>query len=128
MNEQLQQQMTTLAAKWLAKLDAGADLATEEVPKFAQEYVQWVAWESFLTAGLLAAVFAVILAVILKCLRWAKRCWDDDDVGFIFALVLVGPMMICGIEAAKSLKQGVKAVVAPRVVLVEKLSELAKGK
>ncbi len=110
------------------------DFAAEQTPLFIQEYVSWIFWSNLvtvlifvvilLTLGILSVVF------IIKENNKATKAWDgsfDMAVAIIstiaFTICLAGPFPAFGFPA---LKESIKAKVAPRVIIVEKISELVK--
>lgn len=107
------------------------DFAVEQAPLFAQEYVKW--WIADNAIG--AVVYFVLLAVTLFAMsRYVKKIWawakeEDTDGSCIFAAFIVHAsfvalsiIFLCC--AASDCKEVAKGYFAPRVVIVEGISEI----
>jgi hypothetical protein len=99
--------------------DAGA-FAKEEIPLVLKEYVVW---------GIASSIvwllpFMVMLFFSVRVVKWSIRVADDTD-GFSVVVAIVYAMaMIPGIIF--NLLDMLKAIIAPRVYLIETLSDLIK--
>ncbi len=144
MNPELQSKLVA----YLDGLEKGAakvgEFAEREIPETIREWLLWLAVERFTYAAafLLAGLF------VFYSMRWLARLCEDaafdehkrkpekyqqeyaPDFGFAiccrccqFALTIL-LLIGCG----HWLLQGAKVLIAPRVVIVEKVAELAKGK
>lgn len=122
MNEELQKAIVDIA-KGLQRAGEGAgQFAMDQAPLLAQEFIRWQ-----VVGGLMLGVVCGVLAA------WALRClyrfiWRNEDLDisdkvmptiFIMPAVLVLAMM-----CSRGIADATKALVAPRVVLIEKAAEL----
>lgn len=100
--------------------DAGA-FAKEQVPLVLQEYIAW---------GIASSIvwllpFLVMLFFSVRVWKWAVRVAEDSDgfsivAAFLYSIILVLPGLII------NLLDLTKAIVAPRVYLIETLSGLIR--
>lgn len=129
MNEQAQQLITDAGVKVLEYLEATEGFAAEQAPLLAQEIVRY----GILNSSLQIAFFAVTAPVLLyMAYRFgtSKGAWDADSSvkgvacivlgGFGVVLALVG-LIICSAEAVPNL---CKALIAPRLYIIEQISNL----
>lgn len=144
MNPELQ---TKLVA-YLDGLEKGAakvgEFAEREIPETIREWLLWLAVERFSYA----AAFLIGAAVAYYFFRFFARLLEDaafeahkktpeayqkeygPDLGFAMCVrgmqIFIPAMLLIGFGCW--VLQGVKVLIAPRVVIVEKVAELAKGK
>lgn len=103
--------------------DAGA-FAKEQVPLVLQEYVAWGAAEG-ITLFVLGA--ALIIGYVYGCRRWALQAADDGESVAAIYIILGGMASIAASFAVfVGLMQAMKALIAPRVYLIETLSDLIR--
>lgn len=101
------------------------EFVVEQAPLVAQEYLAWYFWQSTICAIGFFAMGIVLLVTALPYFREFKKDILEQDiakgmfavVGSIVAIVLIGS----GVTNVFSV---VKVCVAPRIVLLEKVSEL----
>lgn len=143
MNPDLQAKLVT----YLDGLEKGAakvgEFAEREIPETIREWLLWLAIERFTYA----AAFLVVALVVYYVARWAARLAEDSaiedhkkkpenhqkeyapDLGAALIFrgfqVVVPTLLMFGVGYWTL--NGVKVLVAPRVVIVEKVAELAKG-
>lgn len=108
------------AIDWLQQT-AGSiqDFAVEQAPLYCQEVVSWTFW-----LGLLGTVAGIlIIGFVVLCIRWCFKNPHNDAVpGIVIASVFMSAAaagFLCTLTPRM-----VKAVVAPRVVVVEHLRGL----
>lgn len=99
--------------------DAGA-FAKEQVPLVLQEYIAW---------GIASSIvwllpFLVMLFFSVRVWKWAVRVAEDSDGFSIVAAFLYSIIMLPGLII--NLLDLTKAIVAPRVYLIETLSDLIR--
>lgn len=99
--------------------DAGA-FAKEQVPLVLQEYIAW---------GIASSIvwllpFLVMLFFSVRVWKWAVREAEDSDGFSIAAAFLYSIIMLPGLII--NLLDLTKAIVAPRVYLIETLSDLIR--
>lgn len=103
-----------------SQANSAGQFVIEQTPLVAQEYLAWTFWHGCL----MAAVASIPLAIGLYLLRRFLRDPDGDAAPPLFVLALFGS--IFGLSAAfYGIHSAVKVTVAPRVVLLEKVAELA---
>jgi len=116
------------ALNWLQETGSAVqDFAVEQAPLYCQEVVAWAFWEGafYASAGLLLGIFGLIGFV--KFFQWLPESNYEPNAktmpAFIVAIIgsLVGPILI-----ANYLPDAIKAVVSPRLVIVEHLMNLRK--
>jgi hypothetical protein len=116
------------ALNWLQETGSAVqDFAVEQTPFYCQEVVAWAFWEGafYASAGLLLGIFGLIGFV--KFFQWLPESDYESNAktmpAFIVAIIgsLVGLSLI-----ANHLPDAIKAVVSPRLVIVEHLMNLRK--
>lgn len=151
MNPELQAKLVT----YLEGLEQGAvkagEFAEREIPETVREWLMWLAIERFTYCGafLIASVAAFLL--IRWCARlsyreWEKyvdewkaldpkkqppfRCLDHTQWNGWLALTIIQyiAFTLLSIGTVHWALAGLKVIVSPRVVIVEKVSELIRGK
>ena len=133
-------QNTTEFLDW-AKLTASktTNFVSEQTPLYIQEYLAWIFWEN-----LLWVVIIFSSAIISSCLTikfykqivgWCdpylcskeSKCFSINNVFFLFFTICSVASLITVFTAGiPSLSTVIKVKVAPRVIIVEKIKELAK--
>lgn len=102
------------------------DFVIEQAPMVAQEYVAWTFWEAVigLAVCLLLAPLACLAFAIT--IRWMRDDEFGDPSGFVGAIIT--GMLAIGvfIGAYANATTAIKATVAPRVVIIEKIATLTK--
>lgn len=138
MNPDLQAKLVT----YLDSLEKGAakvgEFAEREIPETIREWLLWLAIErftyaaAFLVAAIVTAVIARRVAAIHR--RWADEYvvkWPNSLVDYtgVYVSQAIGftVAVLCLLGVGHWAIQGTKVIVAPRVVIVEKVAELAKG-
>lgn len=126
MDEQLKGRLVSYLDNLDAKLKAGSDFVSSDTPLLVQEWLTWMFWENIA----IAVVLLVIAIICSVAARWSvRRLHSEKDeiektgygIGVIVAVLIgVHAIVFSGVFAMK----GVKVHVAPRVVVVEKVSEL----
>lgn len=99
--------------------DAGA-FAKEQVPLVLQEYIAW----GIASSIVLLLPFLVMLFFSVRVWKWAVRVAEDSDGFSIVAAFLYSIIMLPGLII--NLLDLTKAIVAPRVYLIETLSGLIR--
>lgn len=131
--------------EWVKEsVNKSQDFLEGEIPLIIQEYLTWIFYENLLSVVIwvfLAIAFGFIQKYILKKAKKniesndhrAVEFWDDNHfeicVGQIALHVVYIAMSISFFcSTVSSAKTCIKVKVAPRVVLIEKASELLGGK
>ena len=141
MSDELQKKLLS----YLDVLEAGAKKAGEfaqtEIPEAVREWLTWLAIERFSYAGvflLLASVmFGVGWRMGRKCYDLYQRCgnkedteaycWSSDTIwnwAFAFRMLQVASVAPLIFGTGYWTLQGMKVVVAPRVVIIEEVGRL----
>lgn len=127
MNDELKQKML----EYLQSLESTAQSAAKEIPLVVNEYIQWE-MASNLT---LACVFLVIFTIsfVILCISVRKVFLESSDLThdqefaymltFIFSL-FTSVMFLVGLMITSHNYAKIKY--APRVVILEKISEIVK--
>lgn len=105
--------------------DAGA-FVKEQLPLVLQEYVTWG-----IVQGVLMAIIGGIM-MFIAWRMWSRWAWpnikqdEEDGMGYIMAMVFLGLPLAGGggLLLCEGVLSGIKALVAPRVYLLEELSKL----
>ena len=114
------------AINWLQQTGSAIqNFASEQSPIYFREVVEWVFWSSALSGGL--GIVLVILGIVgaFKMKSWIDKIENHPSYTFnIFAtllLLIFGTVLSC-----RQIPNAIKAKVAPRMVLIEHLTELRK--
>lgn len=116
------------------RLERGAAFVESEIPLVVQEYLSWYWWENILQAIFDVLIIVVVLILAKLAIFSGKKLslekWDGDSPwwgGLIAPTILA---LLLGIISTISLISNVcsliKVSVAPRVVILEKIAEVAK--
>jgi hypothetical protein len=113
-------------------IEQGGKYVSEQVPDIASQYVQYVFWGNVFYAVLYLLTVVGLVYVFNKCLALRnkedeqKKYWyDRSDLPPVAMVGSVILSIIFGCCFTYSVQQAVKAKVAPKIVVIEKLSELA---
>jgi len=127
-DEQLKAKLVDFLDGMGRRLNGGSDFVSTETPELVREWVRWEAVSGFTYAALCLTAL-IGLAVVMRRL-W--RNWLACDTRY-HEPPLVGGMMTTFMFAIGvavfgfiSADRGMKAVVAPRVVAVEKVADIVK--
>lgn len=108
----------------LALVNSAKDFTLEQAPALAQQLVQYEMWSNFLWAGFWATPFLFAAAGCVYLWRHiVKNPHDDLEGAGIFASAVTAVMLV---GCMNFLDKAIKCVVAPKLVIVEKLSNLIK--
>lgn len=121
-------------AKWADKLEAATDktvdFASAEIPEYVREVLLWNFCEHVMIGGIflfLAVLCGLFIRPLFRALpRWSATA-DDPPIIVGIALCFCGAIGFT-IGTVVHTFDAVKVKVAPRVVIVEKIQSLAKGK
>ncbi len=124
MNEQIKQEILKYLQTFAGAVEKSANFSAEQAPLVVQEFIRW---EIF--GGLFVfVVCSVIVFFILKTgIRIIKLQGDDNEAKMFFAFVTLVIGIFPLLMGLCNLSSNLKALVAPRVVIIEKISELTKG-
>lgn len=118
--------------EWLKNtMDNGGDFVLREAPLVAQELIAWEFWSNAIIAGALLPA-AVIIVGMLWWFRkeiysgLAGRCEGKAAMSIAALALGSAAIVVALLNGATCARKATKAAVAPRVVLIEKISELTK--
>ncbi len=132
-----------LKAKMLQYLESieqgvqqAGDFAKAEIPAVASEYVHWYMFDSFISASVLLLISSLSAWLLFLSGKKAfsllvsspKKNNDFDFFMLCLMTFLVSACVAvpCFINGLLQARQGYKAAVAPRVIILEKIQELTK--
>lgn len=112
-------------------LDAGAAFVANEAPMVVQEYLQWEFYSSMSWMIASGALSIFLLFLVVFCGRYIvmldpKHCGEEVGCAVMCLLLCCGIFLV---SSGVAINYGVKAAkvkIAPRVVLLEKLSTLIR--
>ena len=125
MDEATKKAMSEFVQQALTTAKAGAQWTADQAPLLVQEWLHWQLTE--------AVVIAIGFWILLGVFVWMWRStWPtredvnnalDDHPGPLFAAI---PIIACAVFGVSWLLTAAKVLVAPRVVVLEKLADLVK--
>lgn len=120
--------------KWVDSLEARADKVIDwgsvEVPEYVRELIQWEIVSGVM--GAVACLAILIAAITLFWIGWVntRPLQDPEERGVVRILLcslLTAASGPSGYNVYMSAQKATKAYVAPRVVIIDKIAELAKA-
>lgn len=116
------------ALNWLQVTGSAVqDFALEQAPLYCQEVVAWAFWQNAVGAGIGLTLIAVGIFCAYQLIKTSRSYKDNDEVVMALSTMVGGLALIVGIIATTiHLPDAVKAVVSPRLVIVEHLMNLRK--
>lgn len=130
MNEELKGRLV----KYLDNLEVAAtkahNFAAAEIPETIREYLLWLAIErsAYAVLFLIAAIVVIILGKMARASARDLRDSDDRNIALFFSWSVptaFASILVCvGVTYALS---ATKAIVAPRVVMVEEVAKIVKA-
>ena len=115
------------ALNWLQETGSAVqDFAVEQTPLYCQEVVAWEFWQNAIGVGTGLALLAVGIFCAYHFFKQIRLPRPNDEV--MMASTIVGLLcFVAGfLSTAIHLPDAVKAVVSPRLVIVEHLMNLRK--
>lgn len=125
-NEEINSRITGYLDAIQSSVDSAGKFTVDQMPIVAQEYLSWTMYESVI--WMFAS--AIFIAATIGCVRlfwWMSR--DADSVGkpLVRGIATVVGMLFSFLFLSmflSSVIEIVKVQIAPRIVLIEKLSDL----
>jgi len=116
-------QVTELAQRMLGYLESGMDAAQEQMPLLLGEIIAWGIAEHLIIAAMFWVAPCVWVCVGMSVYRHVAEANNEGDAGFMVFVVSVlqAPLIIGGVMFFLA---ALKAVVAPRLYLIEYLRDL----
>lgn len=120
-NEEIKQKMIEYLQSFEAGIKKAGEFTAEQAPLVVQEFLAWSFWSDFAMAIVLSGLLAVGLRIVSG---WWPRLdeYDRIPIGMISVfgtLILTAGVLVSAFGAAK-------VAIAPRIVVLEKISELVK--
>lgn len=117
-----------------AWIQEAKNFTVEQAPQFAQEYVKWWTVSSLLNAFSCLVLLAVCLwlstkgagMIVKKAEGHAYSEWDF--CGYAIRCLAAAGALTCFLLGVDQLKDAAKGYYAPRVVLVDGISDIVNGK
>jgi quinol-cytochrome oxidoreductase complex cytochrome b subunit len=133
MNEETKDLLLKYLQAGAERIERGSAFVEAEIPLVVTEYLNWC-WTSYLFGVLLGVVFLIIGPVLGYFVpKTHKKSANSIDLGAelmvacIFQTVCAIALTVAGIAViANNTYSLIKVSVAPRVVLLEKIAEIAK--
>lgn len=130
MDEELKQKLS----EYLDQLESGIQQAggfvIDEVPLVVKEYLNWEIYSygfSAVVSLIVAILFSVFFIKLLKYLNTTDEI-DTDCGPYVLCWILSGFITIISLVTCVSNTYSmIKPIVAPRVVIIEKISELTRN-
>ena len=132
MSDELKTALTAFVQQIIAAAKDGASWTAEQSPMVVQEWLRWQIVSGFTIAAVTTVMTAICLRVAWKIHRWVQDeksdpYNDDNMLAYIPAAALVIICVVTWFEAtAPALMSATKALIAPRVVVLERFMELLK--
>lgn len=142
MNDLLVNNLESITS-WIKEVGSkGSEFVVEQAPLYVQEYIQYTFWYNVIHAGIHAIISIILFFATYKFVKYLKKLFIDNAPCKIpdEVIPVIGIFSACGIvaflifgcfNAKSSFNSGIEAVkckVAPRVMIVDKFAEIAKGK
>lgn len=142
MDETTKQALNDFVKKIIDAAQSGAAWSVEQAPLIVQEWLQWVFWSNAINAAIYVLIilfsFLVYVVGLRKGLQYAEAqkkplaygAWDWEFFSYMWGgigAVVVAPISFCLLVSIWShALLAIKVAVAPRVMVIEKISELLK--
>lgn len=122
-------QLLVTGLEWLKQ---AGEFTAEQAPLVVQEYLAWELTSNIYLIVFWAVMLTLSLVLANAGLRtWragiSDQCFDKQALAVATIVLALVASLISFVGAAVSGYRAVKVSVAPRVVLIEKFSELVKG-
>lgn len=121
-NEEIKQKMVEYLQSFEAGMKKAGEFSAEQAPLVVQEFLAWEFWGAvFIAAGFLfMAVILTIILIVVYCRR------TDEFERFMIGVFGGAPVLALYIASGIATHDALKVTIAPRVVVLEKISELVK--
>lgn len=129
-NEQILNNVNQIFEWAKSAAETVGNFATEQTPLFVQEMINWIFWDNTITASVIFFGLAIVAGIFVKYAkiffgREITESWDGVNIVLGSVAIAIWSIVFY-LGVVEPSKQAVKAVVAPRVVVVEKISEYIK--
>jgi len=103
---------------------ATKDFVLEQAPLYARELVTWQMWDGIVCGTIFLLIFFVSILGFCTGIKIIKN--DKHDEGFACIMVGITVALISIFISTKEYRSAIKAVLAPRVVIIEHLQSKLK--
>jgi hypothetical protein len=125
MNEETKDLLLKYLQAGAERIERGSAFVEAEIPLVVTEYLNWYWYSHVFWVVFLPTVWLLWLALLLWRVRLLPKPEDDELTLFMCVVLLIG-FLVCTVGTASSAYRCIKVSVAPRVVLLEKIAEIAK--
>lgn len=120
-NEEIKQKMVQYLQSFEAGLKQAGEFSAEQAPLVVQEFLAWEFWYH----AAMSVCFGIALGIVMKLVTdWWPKLDQFDRIGFgmVTAIAILG----FSVGTVTSAFGAAKVAIAPRIVVLEKISELVK--
>lgn len=120
-NEELKVKMLEYLSHMESGLKSAADFSVEQAPLVVQEFIAWEFWKHTIVASA-----GILFSCCLLALFWRlQKAMKGEDRLMVIGVGVCAVVISLCISCAEA-SMAVKAAVAPRVVVLEKVASLVK--
>lgn len=120
--EEVKQKMIEYLQTFEQGVKRAGEFSAEQAPMVVQEFLAWEFWGNAIPAVLVLLI--MLTAVISTAVIWKKS--DDIDWRMGSGVVTVLAVVFLTIPFSITASQACKVAIAPRIVVLEKISELVR--
>jgi len=120
-NEEIKTKMIDYLQTFEAGVKKAGEFSAEQAPLVVQEFLHWEVVRNS-CFGVIAAILTLV--VLATAIRYHFKL-DGEDKVFVWLLVAV-PLVMFGVGCGTCFERAGKAYCAPRIVVLEKISDLVK--
>jgi hypothetical protein len=121
-NEEIKTKMVEYLQTFEAGVKKAGEFSAEQAPLVVQEFLAWEITRN----GLFAMVLAPLLLItVIIAFRIHAKAQDADEKMFVWLFAAI-PLVMFGVGFGACAERAGKAYIAPRIVVLEKISELVK--
>lgn len=125
--QRLEQAAMSIIDEMESGFETGKAFAIEQAPEVCREILAWQFWSNGLCAVMFALIFVALACLFVFLVRKSIALKHQDPDGYaigavfsgVFALVTLLPVTLYTLEC-------IKAEIAPRIVIIEKLAEAVR--
>jgi hypothetical protein len=104
------------------------DFAQEQAPMVVQEFLTWKFAQSVIWTTVCVISLVALVVFFLKCKKLAESDSSEDVIGFFGVIVcIIAFICVCAYGVIPNVEQMVKVKVAPRVYIIEWVSDQVQG-
>lgn len=120
-NEEIKTKMVEYLQTFEAGVRKAGEFSAEQAPLVVQEFLAWEITRN----GSFAILLAVLLLVCLSVSVCTHRRLEGEDRAFLWLFAAV-PLIAFSVAMVSCAERAGKAYLAPRIVVLEKISELVQ--